>query len=525
MPAIVRRPPPRKPRSLIPFDTRIVKREKISAVDTAWLRMDRPGNLMMICGVMFFRQPVDFRRLRAVIEKRWLQFGRFYQRPVQTAAAAFWETDGNFDIDQHVVHVALPGKGGKKELQTLVSRLAATPLNPAHPLWQFHLVENVEGGSALIARIHHCYADGIALVQVILSMTDRAANGPPAMPAPPARKRHRANEDSLLGELAQPLADALGIARKVGAALIDNGAELLQHPDRAVALAEQVGSLTGEIAKLALMGQDSPTRFKGTPGVAKRVAWAEPLSLDEVKTVCRALGASVNDVLLSCVAGALREYLVGKGDPTDGVMLRALVPINLRPLDKAYKLGNQFGLVFLELPIGIENPVERLYAVRANMRALKGSFQPVLTLGLLAAAGAGPKIIQDQLIVVLARNASAVMTNVPGPQQPLYMAGRRIDRFMFWVPQSGDIGMGVSILSYNGEVQFGLITDRGLVPDPERVIAHFGPEFEKLVLTTLMSPWPRKGELDPLVATKAVARPTSGASSSRRSRKAHGHAG
>ncbi|MEO8754966.1 MAG: wax ester/triacylglycerol synthase family O-acyltransferase [Casimicrobiaceae bacterium] len=483
----------------------MARREKISAVDTAWLRMDRPGNLMMICGVMFFRQRVDFARLRAVIEKRWLQFGRFRQRPVQTAAAAFWETDGKFDLDHHVVHVALPGKGGKKELQTLVSRLAATPLNPAHPLWQFHLVENVDGGSALIARIHHCYADGIALVQVILSMTDSAENGPPAMSAPPSSKRRADGDDSLLGDLAQPLSDALKLAKNVGAALIDNGSVLLQHPEKAIALAEQVGSFTGEIAKLALMGRDSPTRFKGTPGVAKRVAWAEPLPLDEVKTLCRALGASVNDVLLSCVAGALREYLVEKGDVTEGVMMRALVPINLRPLEKAYKLGNQFGVVFLELPIGIENPVERLYAVRANMRSLKGSFQPVLTLGLLAAAGAAPKMVQEQLIVVLARNATAVMTNVPGPSQPLFMAGRRIDRFMFWVPQSGDIGMGVSILSYNGEVQFGLITDRGLVPDPERVIAHFGPEFEKLVLTTLMSPWPRTGDLDPVLAERAIA--------------------
>jgi WS/DGAT/MGAT family acyltransferase len=252
--------------------------------------------------------------------------------------------------------------------------------------------------------------------------------------------------------------------------------------------------------------------------VAKRVAWAEPLPLDEVKTIGRALGASVNDVLLSCVAGALREYLVGKGDATDGVMMRALVPINLRPLDKAYKLGNQFGVVFLELPIGIENPVERLYAVRANMRSLKGSFQPVLTLGLLAAAGAGPKVVQDQLIAVLARNATAVMTNVPGPQQPLYMAGRSIDRFMFWVPQSGDVGMGVSILSYNGEVQFGLITDRGLVPDPERVIEHFGPEFEKLVLTTLLCPWPRPAELDPAIAAHAVAPSARGKRSSRKPR-------
>ena len=139
------------------------------------------------------------------------------------------------------------------------------------------------------------------------------------------------------------------------------------------------------------MPQDSPTRFKGKPGVAKRVAWADPLPLAEVKTIGKALGASVNDVLLSCVAGALRGYLAEKGDAVDGVMIRALVPVNLRPLEKAYKLGNQFGLVFLDLPIGIENPVERLYAVRANMNALKGSYQPVLALGLLAAMGIGPE--------------------------------------------------------------------------------------------------------------------------------------
>jgi len=480
------------------------KREKISAVDTAWLRMDRPSNLMMICGVMFFRERVDFRRLRAVIAKRWLQFERFRQRPVQTVAGAFWEADERFDLDHHVIRVALPGKGATKALQTLVSRLAATELDPARPMWQFHLVENFDGGSALIARIHHCYADGIALIQVMLSMTDAGPNGPPAMSPPPVHKRRAADDDDPLAQFVTLFTDAMKTALKIGSTLIDKGVELWADPAKAVALAEQGGALTAEIARLALMGEDSRTRFKGTPGVPKRVAWAEPIPLPDVKAVGKALGASVNDVLLSCVAGALREYLIGKGEVTDGVMIRALVPVNLRPLDKAYELGNQFGVVFLELPIGVENPVERLYAVRANMRSLKGSFQPLLTLGLLAAAGAGPKLLQDQLVVVLARNATAVMTNVPGPQQPLYMAGRRIDRFMFWVPQSGDIGMGVSILSYDDAVQFGLITDRGLVPDPERVIAHFGPEFEKLVLTTLLSPWPREGDLDPAIAAAAV---------------------
>ena len=483
----------------------MARREKISAVDTAWLRMDRPGNLMMICAVLSFAEPVRVEALKAVVAGRFVRFRRFLQRPVQTPAAAFWETTRGFDIDHHVVHVALPGAGGKRELQALVSRLAATPLNPAWPLWQFHVADNYDGGSAIVIRIHHCYADGIALVSVLLSMTDIAPDGPPAMAPPSAKRKRRSDGDDLLGDLAQPLSEALTMVRKVGGALLDNGSELWQNPGKAIALAEQVGALTGEVAKLATMGEDSPTRFKGVPGVAKRVAWAERLPLDEVKTIGRALQASVNDVLLSCVAGALRTYLSSKGDVTEGVMMRALVPVNLRPVEKAYNLGNRFGLVFLDLPIGIENPVERLYAVRANMRALKGSYQPVLALGLLAAMGAGPKVLQDQVLAAMAKNASAVMTNVPGPQKPLYLAGAKIAQFMFWVPQAGDIGMGVSILSYDGAVQFGVITDRGLVPDPEHVIAHFGPEFEKLVLTTLLSPWPRPGELDPALAAQVVA--------------------
>ena len=216
------------------------------------------------------------------------------------------------------------------------------------------------------------------------------------------------------------------------------------------------------------MPQDSPTRFKGKPGVAKRVAWAEPLPLDDIKTVARALGRVDQRRAAFVRRRRAVRYLARKGDATEGVMIRALVPVNLRPLEEAYRLGNQFGLVFLELPIGIANPVERLYAVRANMTALKGSYQPVIALGLLAAMGAGPKVLQEELLQALARNGTAVMTNVPGPPQPLYFAGAAIDRFLFWVPQSGDIGMGVSILSYAGQVQFGLITDRGLCPDPDR---------------------------------------------------------
>jgi WS/DGAT/MGAT family acyltransferase len=480
-------------------------RVKIPAVDTAWLRMDRPQNLMMITGVLLFRERVTLTRLRKVIAGRFAVFRRFRERPVEMAGIAFWESDRRFDIARHVVAATLPGPGGRAELQALVSELATTPLDPAHPMWQFHLIDRYDGGSALIARIHHSYADGIALVRVMLSMTDASPDGPPAMPFAPRPRERAQGDDDVLSQLLAPLSGVLGSARKIGATLVEKGTDVWSDPTKAIALATRGGALTAEIAKLALMPQDSPTRFKGKPGVRKRVSWTDPLPLSEVKTIGKALDASVNDVLLACVAGALRGYLVDKGDDTDGVMLRALVPVNLRPLEKAYKLGNQFGLVFLDLPIGIENPVERLYAVRANMNALKGSFQPVLALGLLAAMGSGPKALQDVLLDALARNASSVMTNVPGPQQPLYLAGAAIKGLMFWVPQSGDIGMGVSIISYDGAVQFAVITDEGLCPDPDRISARFGSEFEKLVLTTLMAPWPRDGDLDPAEAQAAVA--------------------
>ena len=459
------------------------KRERISSVDTAWLRMDRPSNLMMICGVLIFGEHLTLARLKATLSDRFLRFKRFRQRAVQAPTGAYWADDRKFDIGAHVRRVKLRGAAGKTELETLVSELMASPLDPSKPMWQFHLVEGYEGGSAVVVRIHHCYADGIALIQVMLSMTDADREGRVPGPVPPPPK----HSESTGGD---PLAGALKMATKMGSVLIEKGVGLWHEPAKAVALAKQGSAFTEELAKLVLMEEDSRTCFKGRPGVAKRVAWADPITVAEVKAVGRALDCSINDVLLSSVAGALRSYLMREGENVEGLSIRAMVPVNLRPAEKAWKLGNRFGLVFLDLPIGIENPVERLYAIRENMRVLKGSYQPVVALGVLAAMGAGPRILQERLLAMLARNATAVMTNVPGPQQPLYLGGALIASMMFWVPQSGDIGLGVSILSYNGEVRFGVVADRGFCPDPHRVIERFVPEFEKLVLATLLSPWP-----------------------------------
>jgi WS/DGAT/MGAT family acyltransferase len=207
-------------------------------------------------------------------------------------------------------------------------------------------------------------------------------------------------------------------------------------------------------------------------------------------------------MLLSAVAGALREYLLACGDPVEGVELRAMVPVNMRGPSDAGKLGNKFGLVALELPVGEENPLARLYTTRRRMERLKGSLEAAVTLKLLDLVGMAPKFVQQQVLDLLANKATAVMTNVPGPQQALYLAGARLAQPLFWVPQSGDIGMGVSILSYDGKVQFGLITDRNLVPDPEKIVARFAHEFEKLLLLVLMEPWERLA--DPAAVEAAV---------------------
>ena len=160
----------------------------------------------------------------------------------------------------------------------------------------------------------------------------------------------------------------------------------------------------------------------------------------------------------------------------------------MRAPDDEGALGNRFGLVALDLPLDVEHPLQRLYTVRDRMQALRTSLQPVVVLNLLHALGMAPNAVQQQAVELLTAKASAVITNVPGPQQTLYLAGAKLRQPLFWVPQSGDIGVGVSILSYDHKVQLGLITDKKLVPDPDRVVERFAVEFEQLLLLVLMEP-------------------------------------
>jgi diacylglycerol O-acyltransferase len=466
------------------------RREPMSKVDTAWLRMEKPTNLMMITGVLMFDGRLELKALRKLIAERFLAFKRFRQKAVETASGnCAWETDADFDLDWHLRLTALPGGAGKIELERLVSQLASTPLDHSKPLWQFHLVDNYEGGSALITRIHHCYADGIALIQVLLSLTDVAPEPKQGTDLPHAWLK----EDG--GRVTQkffaPAKEQLDRAVKLGGKVFEKGMEMYRDPNLAAVIAKEGGEIAKELAVALALPDDPPTPFKAPLGVSKRCAWAEPLALEEVKTVGRALGCTVNDVLLASAAGALRSYLVDLGEEVDGLTIRATVPVNLRPLEHAKKLGNHFGLVFLDLPIGEPNPLARLRHVADNMMQIKASRQAVMTFGVLAALGMTPVPVQRLALDLFSRKATAVATNVPGPQMPLYMAGAKVRDQMFWVPQTGGIGMGISILSYNGQVHFGLITDAKAVDKPDEIIRRFRGEFEKLLYITLLEDWER----------------------------------
>jgi diacylglycerol O-acyltransferase len=464
--------------------------ERMSAVDAAWLRMDRPTNLMMIVGVVVFDSPVDLGRFRRTLEERFLAFPRFRCRAREDALGADWVPDDDFDLGRHLVRARLPSPAGQDELEAFVSGLASTDLDRSRPLWQFHFIERFQGGSAAVLRIHHCYADGMAMIRVFLSLTDEE---PGAAARPAAAKKRRPKDDAGDGtaRFEVPGAGLLRQAFAEGSAFVERAAALLQDPAQAGELARHGLGIAGELARVATLADDPPTRFKGPLGSRKIAAWTEPLPLHEVKCLARALRCTVNDLLLSTAAGALGAYLRQHGEDTDGVSIRAAVPVNLRDPAAPVSLGNHFGLVFLELPIGIRDPLERLFAVHAAMTQLKGSYQPVLTLGLMAALGRMPASIESAAIDLLSTKASAVATNVPGPQKPLYLAGGRIGRLIFWVPQSGAIGLGISILSYAGQVQFGLIADAERVPDPDTVTAYFAAEFENLVLSVLLGPYLR----------------------------------
>ncbi|MDY6799127.1 MAG: WS/DGAT domain-containing protein, partial [Pseudomonadota bacterium] len=334
-----------------------------------------------------------------------------------------------------------------------------------------------DGGCALAIRIHHCIADGISLVRVLLSLTDPGPEATASVHKLPIRKP-RAGPASLAGRLIQRARNTTETARQQGRLFLSS---LRKEPDYPFKLLSTAGKISMDLVKLGLSPFEPPTRLKGDLCGRKQAAWAPALDLDEVKGCARTLKGTVNDVLLCAATGAFHKHFLANGDKIPECGIRVAVPFNLRPLRQPVgALGNQFGLVLVNLPVEARDPIGRFRKTQDNMNRMKRSYQAQVTYSLLDLFGRGPDILERRALNIIGNKASAVLTNVPGPKNPVYLAGSRLKQPMFWVPQTGNIGIGMSLFTYAGTVQFGITVDRNIKASPQAIMDHFRESYEEL---------------------------------------------
>jgi WS/DGAT/MGAT family acyltransferase len=376
-----------------------------------------------------------------------------------------WEDDPDFDLERHIRRATLAGAGDDTVLQEYVSGHLDQPLPRDRPLWEMHLLDGYGDGAAVYSRLHHSLADGIALMRVLLSLTDESAQSTDEQASP-----EPASEGGLL-DTGVHLAQALGSAlESLPHALSPSGVA------EAVSLTRQT---TGVAAKL-LLGRNPASPFAGTPGTRKRAVWGEPVPLADVISTAHRTGTTVNDVVVAALAGALHTYQLHHGG--EAVDIPTMVPVNVRPLDEPLpvELGNRFALVLLTLPSGLATPFERLAETSRRMDAIKDSPEAWLTFEMIRGIGRTGPDLERLLVDFFANKATGVTTNVPGPTRARYVAGTRVTALLGWAPESGRQTLGTAICSYDGRLQVGFKVDTDTIVHPEELVAAFDVELATL---------------------------------------------
>lgn len=440
----------------------------MSAVDHAWYRMDTPENLMMVQAIMWTETPLDWEQAREVVARGMLErFGKFRQHPVPAGlpfGRAGWREDTDFDLDRHIIRHTLAPPGDQEALAAYIATQIPQQLDPAHPMWQVHFIDGYGSGSAVLFRMHHSIADGITLTRVLLSLTSTEADD--AGFTPPADR-------SLVGQVAGVTIDLAG-----------EGLRTVRDPARLATGAAVAIRGVRRLVHLATIPAKPPSALSGAVGPEKRVTWNQPWPLPAIKRISRAAGVTVNDVLLSVLADALSRYLTEEGTPLD--IVRVMVPVNLRPLDQplASDLGNVFGEYVVTLPTGEFEPLARLARMRQITEDLKDSPEAIVAYLTLVAIGWMPDQVEDLTTKLFSAKVIATVSNVPGPRKPVTLAGTPVTGIIGWVPGAGDVGLGVSMFSYNDHVLIGLIADAQLIPDLDRLTTHLTDSLADLAAAT-----------------------------------------
>ncbi len=497
---------------------------RLGVQDALWLEMDRPHNLMVVDSVVWTAEPLDFDKVRAVVEERLIErYPVFRSRAIKDDDGAWcWEPFADFNFDDHVRIVNLKKPSDPRSLQAVVAAHRTEMLDRDLPLWQAIWVKRYRKGSAMILRTHHAIADGMRMVQLAMSLFDAAPEGgailgpgvtqhaaQPHAPGLPLASRVRAGAAEVAdtaraavagvprmlaraGELGQlALRNPVGAGHTVIAGAWATGSDVAATVRGALpgggALVDVFSATPGDVdtvRKLLIGTRNDATIWTGTAGDTKGVAWSEPVSLTKVKAVAKANHCTVNDVLVASVAGALHDYLGAHDARCASVTF--MVPVNLKPLDLTLPetLGNEFALVQLELPTDEPDARRVLAAAKRRMNRIKNGHEAAVAFTLQGAIAGLSRGLYEASVDLFTNRTLGTLTNVPGPPIPVYLAGSRVEGIVGWAPVSGDQPMSFTISSYNGTVIVGIACDTTLVPDHETIVDGFAGAFERLVDAT-----------------------------------------
>jgi diacylglycerol O-acyltransferase len=441
------------------------QRDRLSGLDSSFLHLEDSGPAHMHVGACLILEgpPPGHEDLVQALDSRLHLVPRYRQRLAFVPfgqGRPVWVDDPHFNPHFHVRHTALPRPGGEEELARLAGRVFSQTLDRSRPLWEIWLVEGVAGGRfAMLSKTHHALVDGVSGVDVISVLFDTS---PDPMPVAPSEGEWVPRP---LPTPAQLLADALLERATMPGEIVRGVRHALRGPRQ---LARRAGEALGGIGAMTWAGLQPapPSPFNVRIGPHRRYRWV-PADLADFKLVKNSLGGTVNDVVLCVVAGALGAYMRRHGHETEGVELKAMVPVSVRADVEHGALGNRVAAMWAPLPVGVNDPARRLALVREAMREVKDSGQAVGAQVLSALSGFAPPTIMAQAARLQARQRmfNLVVTNVPGPQIPLYMLGRELLELYPMVPLAENTALGIAIMSYNGRLGFGLTGDYDEIAD------------------------------------------------------------
>ncbi len=454
--------------------------DRLTPVDASFLHQERANSHMHIGGLTLVEgPPPTMEEFLEQIRRRLHVVPRYRHKLAYTALDSgrpVWIDDPSFNLEYHVRHTALPVPGTWEQLQELTARIFSQQLDRSKPLWEMWLIEGLEDDRfALITKTHHSLIDGIAGVDLATVLFDLSPD-PPQIPH--SLKPWQPHPEPGAAHL---VAAGLVGAMRTGVALLEGAFEAVAHPERALARAREAAEGVGEIVWAGL--NPAPETPLNVPIGPHRRFVGVTAQLDDFKTVKNAFGGTVNDVVLAVVAGALRTFLISRGRRTEGVEMRALVPVSVRAEDEHGTAGNRIVVMRGPLPIYIADPLNRLRFVSQAMDGLKESKQ---ALGAEVIAGAQnfapPTILaQASRLNFSTRLFNLIVTNVPGPQFPLYVLGREMISVIpvAFLPENH--ALAIAIMSYNGQMNFGLLGDFDALPDIDAIGRSIDSELATLV--------------------------------------------